>query len=225
MPDTYEDLIKKGSKLDLFVYGTLQTGQPLHEWIEPDVWRKCPATTPGDLFLFQGGEYPAAFFSSDGDSVIHGEVITVHLTEQVVACIEMETRSGFKCRWVTVTFENGATQQALAFEFTNPQVVGERIEDGNWIEFSRHHHDQEQEFLATVLGDMISGDEDLYHELVDILIEEGSTTDAAMTEALAISDLELMMYNPNYNEILRDYVKEACVNLKDNEETEIDGND
>lgn len=215
---------KDGELIELFVYGTLRTGQPLHDWVAEDVFRKCEATTPGHLYELRNGEYPAALFDPTATNRIHGEVMTVVLTESVLGCIEMENAAGYACRWVEVTFENGKTAKALSFEFTpmSGDQLGEQIISGDWVEhLSKRHselHEQDLEFMATTLGQLVTGDSELYHEIIDIILDDFAD-DPEMNDEVAMSDLELMLYNPKYVTELRDYITQAVANLNESATT------
>ncbi len=216
--------LKNGQRIELFVYGSLRVGQALHDWLSADIFRWCEATTPGHLYELRNGEYPAALFGLDTSDRIHGEVLTVDLTESVLGCIEMENAAGYVCRWVDVTFENGNTTKALTFEFTiiSGDVLGDRIIGGDWVEHVNTKREadgeQELEFLATMLGEMVTGDPELYTEIIEVILEE-SDDDPSVNDEVAMSDLELMLYNPKYVTELRDYIQQAVTNMntEDNE--------
>jgi gamma-glutamylcyclotransferase (GGCT)/AIG2-like uncharacterized protein YtfP len=214
---------QKGELIELFVYGTLRTGEPLHDWIAEDIFRKCEATTAGYLYKLRNAEYPAAIFGLDTPNRIHGEVVTVALTDSVVACIEMEQAAGYVCRWVDVTFENGVRAKALSFEFTmmSKDVLGEKIEGGDWVQYLNKQQEeqpepteQELEFLSTSLGQMIAGDPELYSEIIEVILEE-SDQDPEMNDEVAMSDLELMLFNPKYVNELREYMTQAVNNMNE----------
>lgn len=127
-----------GETLDLFAYGTLRTGEPLHNWIEPDIIERRDATINGLLFEFSNGSYPVAVLGKTG--VIHGEVFRLPYTYEVISCIQMEINAGYEPRMVmTYDANSDPAGEAVVFHFPYRDLVGERIPSGDWIVHVSEH--------------------------------------------------------------------------------------
>lgn len=123
-------------KFDLFVYGTLRTGEPLHGWLEPHILNKRDAIINGLLFEFGNGSFPVALLGRTG--MIRGEVFTLYMCNEVSECINMEVSAGYEPRVVkTYHLDGTQAEDAVAFHFGYPHLLGERIPSGDWFDYIR----------------------------------------------------------------------------------------
>lgn len=192
---------KETASLELFAYGTIQRGQPLHNWVEDSLWRSAPGTIKGKLYVYGSGHYPVAYIAHnehdrDMTEVIHGELMSVYLTDTISALIEMETNAGYIPRWADVTVENGETIPALSFHFPdiNSWRVGTQIKSGRWTDYLKCRR----------ISSVICDDPEMFDGIVRYL-----HTQENMTRPEAADFLEIMLFDPEETETIIRYAKEA----------------
>lgn len=124
----------------LFVYGTLRRTGPLEGWLGSSVLESRPATASGGLYSL--GAYPAARFDEEGTIV--GELFTVEMSEDVIACIQMEYRAGYELVEIEVTIAPEGScrqrvQKAWAFHYPDTSRLREHIAHGDWFKYESEH--------------------------------------------------------------------------------------
>ena len=119
--------------LNLFVYGTLRTGQPLHDWLEDSILHRREAKIKGDLYPTYNGKFPVA--NVYGKGIIVGEVFICRVTDAVRAIINMELRAGYEILEVPLVNKVGNPIGTKAFVFHYPYRLPntEPIESGDWV--------------------------------------------------------------------------------------------
>lgn len=125
--------------IDLFVYGTLRTGQPLSSWLDGcTVWTE-PACIEGRLYPAHSRQYPVAKLSEPG--LIHGEIRVCETGPQLDTCIDMEIRSGYVAQEVTVLTELGdeTGRTALAFHYLYRPPTSICISSGDWAQWAKEN--------------------------------------------------------------------------------------
>lgn len=187
--------------IEMFVYGTLMTGYPLHDWLKNDIFRTAKGRVKGKLFPFGDGGYPVAYIAhheheQDMKSFIHGEIITVKLSNTVIDCIQMETNAGYQIRWAEVELESGRHVTAMSFHWQNENhsLVGKQIASGRWADYVRCH----------AISKQILTNDWLRKRVVRILAEEIASTDDD-----AEADLHMMLFNASQTDYLIKLAKEA----------------
>ena len=126
--------------MKLFVYGTLQPGEPLAPWLR-EAWVGEPerATTPGTIYHVPGGSnqnplYPVALIGTWEDAFgpqVSGTVLDVDPDHPAVdRTIHMEQSAGYELVAVLCTLEGGVVISALGFRYEH--TPGSRIEHGDW---------------------------------------------------------------------------------------------
>lgn len=121
--------------IDLFVYGTLRTGQPLADWLESSTLWKRPAYIKGTLYPIYSGAYPVAFLDEDG--LIFGEIRTCAMTDSFIQCVMMEQGAGYVPLEVPVLDKDGKDTEKLcvAFHFPHRKPGTARITSGDWVQW------------------------------------------------------------------------------------------
>ena len=101
----------------LFVYGTLQRGQPLHhELVHLQAEFVCTASITGQLYDL--GRYPGAL--ATGDQIIPGELYRLPEPERALRHLDTVEGRQFHRAMVRVTLEHGKPQQAWVYLLNRP---------------------------------------------------------------------------------------------------------
>lgn len=169
--------------IELFVYGTLQRGQDLHNWIEEAIIRSSEGFVNGRLYPFGTGAFPVAYIAHEDDKdlgTIYGEIHTVTMTPDIVECIEMEVSAGYQPRWTWVTVPDGKKIRAMTFHWKHWDLpsIGKRIHTGRWSDYQRCH----------VVSETIMGTPLLKHEIAHLIsIQEKIPMGVAVTRIEAMT--------------------------------------
>ena len=120
--------------IPLFVYGTLRTGQGLHDWIADAVVDSEPATVVG-YELRDLGPYPL-MIPAEGQ-VVYGELMWVKRTHPAtMRTIAMELRSGYTLDMPEVEGDNvNVPIPALCFVYPDALAASRlpRVPENDWI--------------------------------------------------------------------------------------------
>lgn len=131
-----EQLLYAENVIELFVYGTLRTGQPLESWLEPCTVEKTMAMCiRGRIYPSYNGHYPVAFLDEDG--LIHGEVRKCSLSEPFYATVKMEMRAGYKLQRVPLLSKAGLSEgrSVMAFHYMGRHPTKNCIPSGDWEQY------------------------------------------------------------------------------------------
>lgn len=115
--------------VDVFVYGTLRTGEGLSGWLQGK--QRTLATTRGNLYFarYHTG-FPLARLNEDG--TIIGELIEGVPYDEFLRCADMEEAAGYLTMSVPVDVEDRGRVHAYAFHYPGP--VGAKIVTGDWFD-------------------------------------------------------------------------------------------
>lgn len=122
--------------LNLFVYGTLRTGQPLAGWLTSITSETTPGYIKGKLYPTHRG-FPIADTTEEG--IIVGEVKRCKVSMQLLACIDMEKAAGYELVSVPLLNEFGQyqKQKVATFHFPYRKPIQKHIESGDWIVYQQ----------------------------------------------------------------------------------------
>lgn len=193
---------RERKNIEIFVYGTLMTGYPLHDWLKNDVFRSAEAKVKGRLYPFGDGGYPVAYiahYEHEQESIksyVHGEILTVKLSDTVMECIQMEARAGYQPRWTEAILLSGRQVPAMTFHFqdTNSSFVGPEIVTGRWSDYVR----------CQSISSQILSNQWLRKRIIKVLATEIDGTDND-----AEQDLQLMLFNSSQTDYLIKLAKDA----------------
>lgn len=130
------ELLHTENAVELFVYGTLRTGQPLENWLEPcTVEKTMGVCVRGRIYPSYNRHYPVAFLDESG--LIHGEVRTCSLSEPFYATVKMEMRAGYKLQRVPLLDKEGSFmgRRVMAFHFLGRHPTKNCIPSGDWVKY------------------------------------------------------------------------------------------
>jgi gamma-glutamylcyclotransferase (GGCT)/AIG2-like uncharacterized protein YtfP len=119
-----------GSVDQLFVYGTLRTGQRAHGLLAPHVRASEPAWCRGTMYGFATG-YPGVVLA--GSTRIVGEV--VGLTDPAAAFVALDAYEGDEFARVVAEVEvMGGVRRAWIYVLSDPALtqLGSLIDSGDW---------------------------------------------------------------------------------------------
>lgn len=123
----------------LFVYGTLQKGQYLHNYIKDSVvGDPVSAAVRGKLYEHITSDYPLGVFTYT-DDFIYGQTIRVVLSPKVVDVFDTEMRAGYVPVWMEELDPDELEptgRTVLAFDFNDTigsDKIGLLIPSGDWL--------------------------------------------------------------------------------------------
>ncbi len=131
---------KETIRFPVFVYGTLRPGEKNYpRYLGGRTSRERPGTIRGELYFVRDGGYP---YVAEGDSIVRGDVMEIDpaLYHQTLRALdeleeydpENEAESVYLRRRTAVRLDDGADVIAWTYYWNCPQIVGERVESGDF---------------------------------------------------------------------------------------------
>jgi gamma-glutamylcyclotransferase (GGCT)/AIG2-like uncharacterized protein YtfP len=117
----------------LFAYGTLRTGERLHDWIENEIIEPLGLATLSRARLFYGREhtsYPYLVFTDSGQDKAVGEVFRLPLSDTVIQMFQMEVNAGYRINECEVELADGTMVDAAVCSWFHQH--GDAIPNNDW---------------------------------------------------------------------------------------------
>lgn len=121
--------------LELFVYGTLRSGEANAGRLGGCVRRRVAATVPGTLHhpgADPAWHYPVARIDPGAPGRIVGEVLSLESGPQLAEIVEMELEAGYHLVRGVATTAAGDALEVAAFSYPASLAVGGRIAGDDW---------------------------------------------------------------------------------------------
>jgi gamma-glutamylcyclotransferase (GGCT)/AIG2-like uncharacterized protein YtfP len=129
------------TEFPIFTYGTLRPGQPLARMLERSLVPGYPPATVTvqgyALYANRSRTYPYLF--AEEGATATGTLYMVRGDKHFMRVHQMELGAGYDTAHVVARGQDGREVEALAWEMRRPEYLGERIESGDWCQWSEHN--------------------------------------------------------------------------------------
>lgn len=127
-------------EIPVFAYGTLRPGQYNAVMVRGTECGVEPldATVDGfALYANQSASYP--YLVREDGATAKGTLYLMKANPKFGRIHQMELGAGYNHEFITAKLADGTEVNALAWTWDRPQYLGERIESGDWVEWSATH--------------------------------------------------------------------------------------
>ena len=116
--------------ITLFAYGTLRSGERLHDWVKDDIIEKKGIAKVRYAKLFYAKShkgYPYLVFTGNASDWAVGELFEVPINDQIVSMFQMEMNAGYTVSDTVATTEDGQEVNVVAVSYTHLTLPTKRI--------------------------------------------------------------------------------------------------
>ncbi len=125
----------------IFTYGTLRPGQHNARMLDGALLLSpAPVTaTVAGYALYSNRSRTYPYLVAEAGAVTTGTLYMVRGNKHFMRVHQMELGAGYDSVYVSATLPDGRTVTALAWEWRRGEGLGDRIESGDWCDWSDHN--------------------------------------------------------------------------------------
>lgn len=125
--------------ITLFAYGTLRTGERLHDWVKDEIIESKGVARVRYAKLFYPKShkgFPYLVFTANPNDWAVGELFEVPLNEQIISMFQMERNAGYTISGATATDGEGGEVDVVVCSWKNDNY-DEPVEENDWCSANR----------------------------------------------------------------------------------------